>query len=92
MTNWFADGVPVIFWWCAAAGGLLVALILFWKPLKGLGRLAARTGVGLAALAVFSPVGGMMGISLGVNLLNGVVLGLLGLPGFGLLLMLNWIL
>lgn len=69
-----------------------MALILFWKPLKGLGRLAAAPELDWPALAVFSPVGGMMGISLGVNLLNGVVLGLLGLPGFGLLLMLNWIL
>lgn len=92
MTNWFARrGACYILVVCCrrrASGGphsFLEAAERAWQA----GR---RTGVGLAALAVFSPVGGMMGISLGVNLLNGVVLGLLGLPGFGLLLMLNWIL
>ena len=32
----------------------------------------------------------MLGLSLGVNLFNALVLGLLGIPGFGLLLMMNW--
>ena len=32
------------------------------------------------------------GVGLGVNLVNALVLGLLGLPGFGLLLMLQWVL
>ena len=46
--------------------------------------------MGLAALAAFSPVGGLIGVSLGVNLANALVMGLLGVPGFGLLLMLHW--
>ena len=71
-------------------GGWLEALptAVWWV----LGRLAARTGLGLAGLAVFAPVGNLLGIGLGVNLFNGAVLGLLGLPGFGLLLMLHWML
>ena len=58
--------------------------------LEGLVRLAARTGVGLAALWALSGVGGLVGLHLGVNLVNALVLGVLGVPGFGLLLMLNW--
>lgn len=74
-------------------GGLLGAVILFSllrRPLKALLRLAARTGVGLAFLAVFSPIGTFLGSTLGVNLFNALVLGVLGVPGFGLLLMLKW--
>ena len=65
-------------------------LALLGRPLKHLLRLCLRTGVGLAALAAFSPVGGLIGVSLGVNLANALVMGLLGVPGFGLLLMLHW--
>lgn len=72
--------------------GLLAVgvLALLGRPLKHLLRLCLRTGVGLAALAAFSPMGGLIGVSLGVNLANALVMGLLGVPGFGLLLMLHW--
>ena len=55
-------------------------------------RLILRSSVGLAALALFAQVGQLLGISLGVNLVNALVLGLLDVPGFGLLLMLQWVL
>ena len=32
----------------------------------------------------------LIGVSLGVNPINALVLGVLGAPGFGLLLMLQW--
>ena len=41
-------------------------------------------------LFALSHVGGFLGLSLGVNLVNALVLGVLGLPGFGLLVMMNW--
>ena len=44
----------------------------------------------LAALALLSHIGPSAGIHLGVNLFNALVLGVLGVPGFGLLLMLQW--
>ena len=73
-------------------GGLILAILLaaLRRPLKWLLRLAARTGVGLAVLYVLSHVGGFLG--LGVNLVNALVLGVLGLPGFGLLVMMSWVL
>lgn len=54
------------------------------------GRLAVRTGAGMGVLALFSGIGQAIGVHLGVNLFNGVLLGVLGAPGFGLLLMLHW--
>lgn len=70
----------------------LAVLVIFRRPLKGLLKLLGRTAAGLAGLFAFSHIGGLIGVTLGVNLLNALVLGVLGVPGFGLLLMLNWVL
>ena len=78
--------------WLAVALLALSILALLHRPLGRLLRLAARSAVGLAVLALFSQVGQFIGVSLGVNLVNALVLGLLGVPGFGLLLMLQWVL
>lgn len=74
----------------AGALGLLLLLSLLRRPLGKFLRLCGRTGAGLCALAVFAPVGNLLGAGLGVNLFNALVLGVLGVPGFGLLLMLKW--
>lgn len=55
-------------------------------------RLALRSSAWLAALWLFSQVGQLIGVRLGVNLVNALVLGILGAPGLGLLLMLQWML
>lgn len=69
-----------------------IALVILYRPLRWLWRLALRSAAGLAALAVFHPVGSLLGVILGVNWVNALVLGILGVPGFGLLLMLQWML
>ena len=69
---------------------LLAGLALLRRPLGQLLRLAVRSSVGLAVLALFSQVSPLIGVSLGVNPINALVLGVLGAPGFGLLLMLQW--
>ncbi|NLF35041.1 MAG: transcriptional regulator [Clostridiales bacterium] len=76
--------------WAVALLVVVAVLIVLRRPLGKLGRLAARTAGGLCALFAFSHVGGLVGVTLGVNLWNALVLGVLGVPGFGLLLMLNW--
>ena len=76
--------------WLAVALLALSILALLHRPLGRLLRLAARSAVGLAVLALFSQVGQFIGVSLGVNLVNALILGVLGVPGFGLLLMLHW--
>ena len=76
--------------WLALGLLLLVGLALLRRPLGQLLRLAVRSSVGLAVLALFSQVSPLIGVSLGVNPINALVLGVLGAPGFGLLLMLQW--
>lgn len=76
--------------WLALGLLLLAGLALLRRPLGQLLRLAVRSSVGLAVLALFSQVGPLIGVSLGVNPVNALVLGVLGAPGFGLLLMLQW--
>ena len=83
-----APSVP----WLAVALLALSVLALLHRPLGRLIRLAVRSAVGLGVLALFGPVGQLIGVSLGVNLVNALVLGVLGVPGFGLLLMLQWVL
>ena len=82
--------VPGYMAWCMAGLLLCAALLLLRRPAARLLRLALRSSVGLAALALFSQVGHLFGVHLGVNFINALVLGLLGTPGFGLLLMLRW--
>lgn len=76
-------------WWAAAVAA--VALALCRRPLAALGRLGVRSGLGLVFLWLFRGVGTLLGVQLGVNLLNGLVLGALGVPGFALLLMAQWV-
>ena len=71
----------------AAAGAILLR-----RPVAWLLRLLKRSAVALAALVVLEPIGGLLGVTLGVNWVNALVLGFLGVPGFGLLLMLQWLL
>ena len=78
--------------WAAVGVGVVLCLVLLRRPVGALLRLAGRTGVGLAFLSLFSLVGEYIGASLGVNLFTALTLGLLGVPGFGLLLLLNWVL
>lgn len=76
--------------WCLAGLLLCACLFLLRRPAVRLLRLALRSSVGLAVLALFAQVGRFIGVELGVNLINALILGLLGAPGFGLLLMLQW--
>lgn len=77
-------------WGLGLFGGLLL-LILLRKLVAWVIRLLLRTALGAGFLTLLSYVGGAVGLQLGVNLSNALVLGLLGAPGFGLLMMLNWL-
>lgn len=69
----------------------LLMLILLRRVLFRVGKLLLRTAVGAGVLTVLARIGGALGLQLGVNLCNALVLGALGAPGFGLLLLLNWL-
>lgn len=75
---------PVL--WAAALFGALALLLVFRRAAKGLIRVTVRTALGAVFLSLTAPLGGW----LGVNLFNALVLGVLGLPGLGLLLLLRW--
>lgn len=74
-----------------AAALALPAIVAFRRPLGRLLRLAGKTGVCMALLALLRGAGGAVGLALGVNLPNALTLALLGLPGAGLLCLLHWV-
>lgn len=80
MTGW-------LFW----AAALMLSAVLF-RPLAALLRLGGRTALSLGLLAALGQTGLLAQAGLGVNLVNAVTLGVLGLPGLGLLLMGRWLL
>lgn len=75
------------------AGFFLIALIrVFSAPLRLALKLLANTALGFAALWAVGLTSGVTGIALGLNLWNALVIGILGLPGFALLLLVQWVL
>lgn len=84
------NGMTELTSWMTAGVLLLCVLLIFRKAIGRLVRFALRSTVGLVVLALLEQFGGLIGIRLGVNLANALLLGILGVPGFGLLLMLQW--
>lgn len=75
------------------AGFFLIALLrVFRSPLKVAVKLLANTLLGFLALWAVNLTTGFTGLALGLNLWNALVIGVLGLPGLGLLLLVQWIL
>ena len=74
------------------AVSLLALLRLFSAPLKLTLKLLSNTALGFLALWLTNLCSGITGITLGLNLWNALVVGVLGLPGFLLLLLAQWVL
>ncbi|MCL2563404.1 MAG: pro-sigmaK processing inhibitor BofA family protein [Oscillospiraceae bacterium] len=70
---------------------IFLAVTLLSKPFRLIFRLLLNTGFGFVALFLLEFLGGGLGISLGINWINALVIGILGLPGVGLLLILQWL-
>ena len=71
----------------------LIALIrVFQAPLRLALKLLGNTLLGFLALWAVNLTAGVTGITLGLNLWNALVIGMLGLPGFVLLLLTQWVL
>ena len=76
-----------------AAVFLLLALIrVFQAPLRLALKLLVNTLLGFLALWAVNLTAAFTGIALGFNLWNALVIGVLGLPGFLLLLLTQWVL
>ena len=75
------------------AGFFLIALLrIFSKPFRMALKLLFNTLLGFGALWAVNLTAGITGIALGFNLWNALVVGVLGVPGFVLLLMVQWVL
>ena len=75
------------------AAFFLIALIrIFRTPLRLALKLLVNTLFGFLALWAVNLTAGVTGIALGLNLWNALVIGVLGLPGFVLLLLTQWVL
>lgn len=66
-------------------------LRLFKTPLKMVVQVVGNTLLGFGTLFLLNLTTAITGISLGVNVLNALVIGILGVPGLGLLLLVQWL-
>ena len=76
----------------AALALLLLTAKLLAAPRRAAVRAALNTLLGLGALLLMEATGGITGFSPGVNLVNALVVAILGVPGLGLLFLAQWVL
>ena len=71
---------------------VVVCLRLFAAPLKLALKVVFNSALGFGALWLLNLTTTVTGLSLGLNIFNAAVIGILGVPGFGLLLVVQWVL
>ena len=71
---------------------VVVCLRLFAAPLKLGLKVAFNSALGFGALWLLNLTTSVTGLSLGLSWFNAIVIGILGVPGFGLLLLVQWVL
>lgn len=74
-------------------GGIFLVWLLiklFKKPIKLMLKLACNTGIGYISLFLLNHFGEAIGVSLGFNWINALIIGVLGYPGLVLLLLLKY--
>ncbi|HCX44478.1 MAG TPA: Pro-sigmaK processing inhibitor BofA [Oscillibacter sp.] len=71
---------------------VVVCLRLFAAPLKLALKVAFNSALGFGALWLLNLTTSVTGLSLGLSWFNAIVIGILGVPGFGLLLLVQWVL
>lgn len=76
----------------AAAALVLLTAGLLTSSLRTALRAALNTLLGLAALLLVNLTGSASDLTPGINLFNAAVVGILGIPGLGLLFLLQWVL
>lgn len=69
---------------------LITLLRLFQAPLRLALKLLVNTALGFLALWAVNATAALTGIALGLNLWNALTIGILGVPGFVLLLLTQW--
>ena len=71
---------------------LAVLPVLRAAPLRQITRAGANSLLGLGALLLVNLTAPLTGVSLGFNLFNALLTLVLGVPGLGLLLLVQWVL
>ena len=71
---------------------VVVCLRLFAAPRKLALKVVFNSALGFGALWLLNLTTTVTGLSLGLNIFNAAVIGILGVPGFGLLLLVQWVL
>ena len=66
---------------------VVMCLRLFAAPLKLALKVVFNSALGFGALWLLNLTTTVTGLSLGLNIFNAAVIGILGVPGFGLLLL-----
>ena len=74
-----------------ALGLVLLFLLVACLRLLAL-RVLINSALGFCALWLLNLTTAVTGMSLGLNLFNALTIGVLGVPGLGLLLLLKWVL
>lgn len=83
--EWF--GIVVI-----AVIAIVVVVRLLSAPIRLAGKLLINALAGFVVLFLLNFVGGIVGLSLGINWINAIVVGILGAPGVVLLLLIKYLL
>ncbi len=79
--------------------GVLIAVVVgayllraISRPVAQLGKVALRSAVALFAIWVVNVLGGFVGFHIGLNLVTGLTVGFLGLPGAALIVAAKYLL
>lgn len=71
---------------------IVVCIRLFAAPLKLALKVLINAVLGFGAVWLLNLTTAVSELSLGLNIFNAVIIGILGLPGFCLLLLVQWVL
>jgi len=72
------------------AGMGLVAILFFNRQIKMVFNLARNAAIGVAGILACNMLLAPMGVAVGVNLMTVFIVGVLGIPGFLLLYLTQW--
>lgn len=70
---------------------IFIVFKLFSLPIRWIFKLLINTAAGFVFLFLFNYIGAYIGLSLGINILNALLIGIFGIPGLILLLLAKWI-
>lgn len=70
---------------------VLLAIRIFTLPIKFFFRLLWNTFLGFLLLLLFNMLGGLIGLTIGINAVTALIAGVLGIPGVILMLLVKWL-